>query len=64
MKRRIFIESDILHKDELETAQDIVANVLEDMGESFIKNVFDETFDFAWHKEKLPNVWAAIKKSG
>ncbi len=61
MKRRIFIESDILHDDEYRSAQRQVANLLEDKGEGFIEAVFDEALDFAWHD--LEKTWASVKKA-
>lgn len=62
MKRRIFIESDILHADEFQSAKWHVANLLEARGEKFIKKeVFDEVLDYAWHD--LEKTWAAVKKA-
>lgn len=60
MKRRIFIESDILHDDEYRTVQGEVCNLLEENGEQFNEqNVFDEALDFAWHD--LEKTWKAVK---
>lgn len=61
MKRRIFIESDILHDDEFRSVKRKVANILEDKGEEFIENIFDEALDFAWHD--LEKTWAAVKNA-
>ena len=58
-KRRIFLESDILHADELKSAQRKVSNLLEDKGEKYCKNVFDKMLDFAWHN--LEKTWKAVK---
>lgn len=59
MKRRIFIESDILHKDALRNVQREVADYLDEKKEKYIKNIFDETLDFAWHD--LEKTWKAVK---
>lgn len=61
MKRRIFIESDVLHDDELRSVQRKVMCLLEDKSEPFIENVFDETLDYAWHD--LGKTWEAVKKA-
>lgn len=61
MKRRIFIESDILHDDEFRTAKREVRHILEDKGEEYVKDVFDEALDFAWHD--LEKTWKAVKKA-
>jgi hypothetical protein len=61
IKRRIYIESDILHADELRNAKRTVANLCDDKNEKYIKRVFAEVLDFAWHD--LPKTWEAVKKA-
>ncbi len=61
MKRRIFIESDILHDDELRSAQREVSWMLDDKKEKYCEEVFDKTLDFAWHD--LENTWDEVKKA-
>ena len=61
MKRRIFLESDILHSDEYRSVQRQVSLLLEEKGEKFIKGIFDEALDFAWHD--LEKTWKAVKKA-
>lgn len=59
-KRRIFIESDILHKDELMSVKRTVALLLEKRGDEFDENnIFDEALDFAWHD--IEKTWLAVK---
>lgn len=59
--KRLFIETDILHESELKSAQRRVANILEDAGIPFGKDVFDETKDFAWHDADA--AWEAVKRA-
>lgn len=59
--RRIFIESDIVHADELRSAQRDVASLCEDRGEKCTKRVFSEVLDHAWHD--LEKTWVAVKKA-
>lgn len=61
IKRRIFIESDILHADELRTAQKRVAGLCDDRSSPYIKRVFAEVLEGAWHD--LEKTWAAVKKA-
>jgi hypothetical protein len=61
IKRRIFIESDILHADELERAQRQVYRLCNDNGVKHIRRVFDEVLDHAWHH--LEKTWEAVKKA-
>ena len=60
MKKRLFLESDILHEDELRSTQRQVYFILKDLGEEFDEDtVFDTTIDYAWHK--LDEVFEAVK---
>lgn len=59
--RRIFIESDILHADELRDAQREVALLCEDRGVKYTRRVFSEVLDYAWHD--LEKTWKAVKKA-
>lgn len=60
MKKRLFLESDILHEDELRFVRRKVYFILKDLGEEFDgKVVFDTTIDYAWHK--LDEVFEAVK---
>lgn len=61
MKYRIYIESDILHEEEYRAAQGKAANIIEEAGADFIKEVFNEALDFAWHD--LEKTWRAVKKA-
>lgn len=59
IKRRIYLESDILHASELRSAQSEVACLCEEKGEKFVRRVFSEVLDRAWHD--LENTWRAVK---
>lgn len=59
MKKRIFIESDILHDHEYRSVQRQVSKLLTEKGEPFNKNVFDQLLDFAWYD--LEKTWSAVK---
>lgn len=61
MKRRIFIESDVLNKEELSSVEMGVRWMLEENNEPFIKGVFDEALDFAWHD--LEKTWKSVKNA-
>ena len=61
MKKRIFIESDILHDYELCSAQRNVRDMLEAKGEEYSEKIFDEALDFAWHD--LEKTWEAVKNA-
>ncbi len=58
--RRLFIETDVLHMDELDSAQIKVSIILDDKGLSYPESVFDETKDFAWHE--LDAAWESVKR--
>jgi len=59
--RRIFIESDILHADDLRSAQRDVFELCEESGTKCIRRVFSDVLDYAWHD--LENTWAAVKRA-
>lgn len=61
IKRRIYLESDILHASELRTAQNKVSDLCDDKGVKYIRRVFSEVLDGAWHD--LEKTWAAVKKA-
>lgn len=59
--RRIFIESDILHADELRSAQRRVSELCEEKGDKCTRRVFAEVLDYAWHD--LEKTWSAVKRA-
>lgn len=59
--RRIFIESDIIHADDLRNAQRAVYDLCEEKGVPCTRRVFAEVLDYAWHD--LEKTWAAVKKA-
>lgn len=61
IKRRIYIESDILHVDEIQAAQITVSDLCEDKSVGCIKRVFAEILDYAWHD--LDKTWQSVKKA-
>lgn len=61
IKRRIYIESDILHENEFRDAQRSVAQLCTDKSEKYIKRVFSEVLDYAWHD--LEKTWQAVKNA-
>jgi hypothetical protein len=61
IKRRIYIESDILHADEIRTAQREVEAIWKEKSVECIKRIFSEVLDFAWHD--LEKTWNAVKKA-
>ena len=61
IKRRIYIESDVLHADELRDAQRTVSDLCKEKGVKHTKRVFAEVLDYAWHD--LEKTWAAVKKA-
>ena len=58
-KRRIYIESDILHTDEFNSAQETVSDFAKDKGLKCVDRVFSDVLDFAW--QNLEGTWAAVK---
>lgn len=61
IKRRIYIESDILRSGEFKSAQRTVWNFVADKGLKCVDRVFSEVLDFAWHK--LEETWLAVKNA-
>lgn len=61
IKRRIFIESDILDADELRDAQREAYDFAEKQGLKCVDRVFSQVLDFAWHD--IENTWEAVKKA-
>jgi hypothetical protein len=61
IKRRIYIESDILHASELERAQQTVMSLCEERKVNYIRRVFAEVLDYAWHD--LEKTWNAVKRA-
>ena len=61
IKRRIYIESDILQADELRDAQRTVADFAKEKGLKCVDRVFSEVLDFAWHD--LEKTWASVKRA-
>ncbi len=59
IKRRIYIESDILHADEFRSAQRKIQNFIESFGLKCVDRVFSDVLDFAWHD--LNKTWEAVK---
>lgn len=60
-RRRIYIESDILHVDEIRTAQRTVREICKEKSAACIKRVFSEVLDYAWHD--LDETWKSVKKA-
>lgn len=56
--KRLFIETDVLQKDELRSAQRKVSIILGYKNIKHIKNIFDEVIDFAWHEGD--KAWEAV----
>lgn len=61
IKRRIFIESDILQADEFRNAQREVSDLAKSKGLKYVDRVFSQVLDFAWHD--LEKTWDAVKKA-
>lgn len=61
IKRRIFLESDILKADEFSSALRRVRCLIEDKGLEYTDRVFSEVLDYAWHD--LAKTWEAVKKA-
>ena len=60
IKTRLFIESDILHKEELDSSKNHAELVLNNLKQPFIDDIFDTCIDFAWHN--IPKTWDLVKK--
>lgn len=61
IKRRIFIESDILQADEFRSAQREVSDLVERRKLKCVDRVFSQVLDFAWHD--LEKTWDAVKRA-
>lgn len=61
IKRRIYLESDVLHASELRSAQREVSGLCDEMGVKYIRRVFSEILDYAWHD--LEKTWKAVKQA-
>lgn len=61
IKKRIFIESDILQAEELRSAQREVFDLAKSKGLRCVDRVFSQVLDFAWHD--LEKTWAAVKSA-
>lgn len=61
VKRRIYIESDVLSADEVRQAQRTVIGLCDDIGAKYTRRVFSELLDYAWYD--LEKTWAAVKKA-
>jgi len=61
IKRRIFIESDILKASELRHAQREAYDFAEKQGLKCVDRVFSDVLDYAWHD--LEKTWAAVKQA-
>ncbi len=61
IKRRIYIESDILQKGEFHDAQRHAEQFAEEAGLPVVDRVFSQVLDFAWHD--LEKTWEAVKNA-
>jgi hypothetical protein len=61
IKRRIYIESDILKADELRSAQREAYDFAEKQGLKCVDRVFSDVLDYAWHD--LEKTWNAVKQA-
>jgi len=61
IKRRIYIESDILQASEFRGAQSDVHHILKGQGLTHVDRVFSQVLDFAWHD--LEKTWASVKNA-
>lgn len=61
IKRRIFLESDILHADEFQNVQREVFDLLRDKRLKMVDRIFSEVLDYAWHD--LEKTWVSVKKA-
>lgn len=59
IKRRIYIESDILQADEFRSAQRGIAAYVKENGLKCVDRVFSDVLDYAWHD--LAKTWQAVK---
>lgn len=61
IKRRIYIESDILHADEIRSVKREVREICKKKSVKCIERVFSEILDYAWHD--LNKTWGSVKKA-
>lgn len=61
IKRRIYLESDFLHASELERAQNTVEGLCETKKVKYVRRVFSEVLEMAWHD--LAKTWVAVKNA-
>jgi len=61
IKRRIYIESDILQADEFRYAQREAFDFAKEQGEKCVDRVFSQVLDAAWHD--LEKTWEAVKNA-
>lgn len=61
IKRRIYIESDILQASEFNSACRQVHRHVKDLGLECVDRIFSQVLDFAWHD--LEKTWAAVKQA-
>lgn len=61
IKRRIYLESDVLSESELRSAQRDVARLCDNKKLKYIRRVFSDVLDYAWHD--LDKTWKAVKLS-
>lgn len=61
IKRRIYIESDILKADEFRSAQRDVFDFANSFGLKCVDRVFSDVLDYAWHD--LEKTWQAVKSA-
>lgn len=59
IKRRIYIESDILQADEFRNAQREVFSLAESKGDKCVDRIFSQVLSGAWHD--LEKTWQAVK---
>lgn len=58
---RLYIESDVLHQEEVDSAAHCVEFIFKDMGIPFHSKVFDEAIGYAWHD--LEKTWGYVQKA-
>jgi hypothetical protein len=59
--KRIFIDSDVVHRDEVGTAIYTIELIMEKQGLDVPVKMFDEIVDFAWHE--ADKAWESVKSS-
>lgn len=61
IKRRIYIESDVLHQSELSRSQREVKSLCDEKEVRYVRRVFSDVLDYAWRD--LDKTWEAVKKA-